>query len=233
MRARRAERQRRVDVPAALRRAERLRRDARPRGGRVPPRAAGPQGPQRPALRPGHDHPRDDLGHEDRLDHRPRRPARRPVAPHRGSLEDAPPLAHRLRRRPRPAAHDALRQRDGRDAPGVRARAATTAAPGHLGVHRHRLQRRDRRRRTAATSSWSLTTDLRLGFEASRARARRTMRDGDTALLRADVEQRAGAPGLRRGLQARSCAPPTTGTSGSRTATSPTTRGGRTCSAPR
>ena len=35
----------------------------------------------------------------------------RPVARHRRALEHAPPRAHRLRRRPRPAAHDPLRQR--------------------------------------------------------------------------------------------------------------------------
>ena len=202
MRARRAERQHRVDVPAPLRRGERVRRDARPRGGRVPARAAGPQGPQRPALRPGHEHPRDDLGHEDRLDHRPRRPARRPVASHPGSLEDPPPLPHRLRRRARPPAHDALRQRDGRDAPGVRARAGLRHAAGHLGVHRHRLQRREgdvgRQRRRDGPHDRPQPRLRGVARPRPPDDARRRHR-----VLRADVEQRAGAPGLRRGLQAR------------------------------
>ena len=78
---------------------------------------------------PGHDDPRDDLGHADRLGHRPRRAARSgPWHHERRALAHAPPLAHRLRRRPRPAAHAALRQRLGRDAAWTASPSSTTGA---------------------------------------------------------------------------------------------------------
>ena len=90
-----------------------------------------------------------------------------------GALAHPPPLAHRLRRRPRPAAHDPLRQRVGRDAPRLRARCSTTARSRptweYAGDGYHEAPRHGRGR---PTSSSTLTTDLRLGFEGARARAR-------------------------------------------------------------
>ena len=82
LRARRAERQRRVAVPAADGLAERLRAPS----STATPAASGsaPTDVMVPAARrylPGHDDPRDELGDADRLDHRARRPADRAVAP--------------------------------------------------------------------------------------------------------------------------------------------------------
>ena len=80
-------------------------------------------------------------GTSERLDHRPRRPADRAVAPRDGALAHAPPLAHRLRRRPRPAADDPLRQRRGADQPGLRAGLRLRPRARRLGVHGRRLPR--------------------------------------------------------------------------------------------
>ena len=60
--ARRSQRRDRMDVPAAPRRPERVRRAAGPRRGHVPARPGGHDGPRRPPLRPGHDDPRDLVG---------------------------------------------------------------------------------------------------------------------------------------------------------------------------
>jgi GH15 family glucan-1,4-alpha-glucosidase len=77
-----------------------------------------------------------------------------------------------------------------------------------------------------------LTTDLRLGFEGGRALARRTLREGDLASWPCRGATTARPRPSRRPTNAWST-PPTTGTSGSRAAPCPTTRGGRTCSAAR
>ena len=132
---------------------------------------------------PGTIDPRDDVGHAHGLGHRARRAAHRPVAPRRRALAHAPPLADRLRRRPRPAAHAALRQRPGRDAHGVRARCSTTAAARRAGStpapattrRRHGAPRQRRR----ADAHDRPAPRLR----GPRARARTTMRDGDTAFV--------------------------------------------------
>ena len=137
----------RVDVPAALRRPERVRRAAGPRRGHVPARPGGHDGPRRPPLPPGHDDPRDHLGHRPRLADRPRRAADRPVARHRRALHHAPPRPHRLRRRPRAAAHHALRQRLRRGPDGVRPDLRLRAQVRPLGVRGRRLQRGGRHRR--------------------------------------------------------------------------------------
>ena len=110
----------------------------------------GPADTMVPAARrylPGHDDPRDVVGHRPRLADRPRRAARRPVARHRRALHHAPPRAHGLRRRPRPAAHGALRQRLGRGPAGVRPDLRLRPPLRALGVRRRGLQRgrRDRR----------------------------------------------------------------------------------------
>ena len=71
----------------------------------------------------------------------------------RRALAHAPPLAHRLRRRPRPAAHGALRERLGRDGRWTASRSSTTGARAALGLRRRRLPRGRRRRPRATTCS--------------------------------------------------------------------------------
>ena len=72
--ARRARRRDRLALRATLRRAQRLREPARPRGGLVPLRAVRHQPSDRPALRARHECPRDDVEDAVRLGGRPRRP---------------------------------------------------------------------------------------------------------------------------------------------------------------
>ena len=202
--------------------AERLRRDARPRRRRLPARPGRPVRPGRPALPAGHDGPRDEWGTRtgwvivrDVLLHRP-------VAPRGRALAHAPPLADRLRRRPRPAAHDALRQRLGRDARRLRAGASTTAARRRSwAVRRRRLPRGGRH--GAEGSDARAAADDR---PAPRLRGRARPRAHDAArgrhrVRRAVVDRARGARDLRRGLPTGSCARPTTGTTGSPTATFP------------
>ena len=73
-----------------------------------PGRRGGARGSALPARHHG---PRDELEHADGLDHRARCVARRAVASRGRAVAQSPAGAHRLRRRPRPAAHRALRQR--------------------------------------------------------------------------------------------------------------------------
>ena len=149
-----AERQRGVAVPAALRLAERVRRDPRPRRRDVPARACRRRGAGGAALSPRHHGRRDELGNERRLDHRPRRPPDRPLAPRGRALAHAPAGADRLRRRPRAAAPGALRERRGagdarlRAALRLRASRGTGSTPARL--PRGRLQGRGLRRRPQA-----------------------------------------------------------------------------------
>ena len=216
----------RMDGPSRLRRAP------GPRRGRLPPRSGRHEGPRRPALPARHDGPRDDVGHADGLGHRPRRPAHRPLAPRGRPLALAPPVPDRQRRRPRPAAHDALRQRVRRDAPGLRAGARLRPPARRVVLRGHGLQRRGRARPGRRPR----------GHADDRPAPRLRGRPGP----RADVAARR-RHGLRRALVDRARGPrrpttrpttasstrPTSGTSGSRTATSPTTRGRGTCSAAR
>ena len=93
---------------------------------RARPRRRG--GARRAPLPAGHDGARDQLGHPRRLDHRARRAADRAVAPRGRALHHPPPLAHRLRRRPRAAAPGAVRERRGAAEPRLRAGRSTTGA---------------------------------------------------------------------------------------------------------
>ena len=122
----------------------------------------------------------------------------------------------------------------GRDAPGLRAGARLRRAAGRAGIRPAPA--------TNAASRDAEGSDVELAPHhrpAPRLRGRRapargtTMRDGDTAFVALSWSNARRPQDLRRGLRARSCAPPTTGTSGSRTASSPTTRGAPTCSAAR
>ena len=88
-----------------------------------------------------------------------------------------------------------------------------------------RLPRRRRPRRGRRPRSCTLTTDLRLGL---RGRARPRAHDAARrrhGVRRAVVDRARRPRDLRRGLPRASSARPTSGTSGSRTASSPTTRG--------
>ena len=106
-----------------------------------------------------------------------------PVAPRGRALAHPPPLAHRLRRRPRPAAHDALRQRLGRDATWTASRCSTTAARASTweytgdGYHQAVAARRGPGPRADADHRPA----ARLRGRARRART--TMRDGDIAFV--------------------------------------------------
>ena len=143
LRAGRTQRRDRMDVPAPPRRPERVRRAAGPRRGHVPARPGGHDGSGGAPVPAGDDDPGDVLGHQPRLADRPRRAARRPVARHRGAQQHAPPRAHRLRRRPRPAAHDPLRQRLGRGPDGVRPDLRLRPPLRPVGVRGRRLWRGD------------------------------------------------------------------------------------------
>ena len=162
------ERRDRVAVPAAHRLTERVRRAAGPRRRLVPARPVRRQRPRRAPLPAGHDGARDQLGHRLGLDHRARRAADRRLAPRGRPLRHAPPRPHRLRRRPRAAAHDPLRQRPGRDRHGLRAGVRLRHQAGALGVHRHRLPRRHGDRARAPTSGSACAPTC---GSASRARA--------------------------------------------------------------
>ncbi len=153
------------------------------------------------ALHPGHEHARDDLGHEDRLADRPRRAPRRPLAPRPRALAHAPPLADGLRRRARPAAHAALRQRDGQRPHGVRPDLRLRARAGEMGVRGRGLRGvpRDVRRSRSHAEPAERPAARHRGLDRARAHddARRRRR-----LRRAELE-RAQGPGVLRGrLQA-------------------------------
>ncbi len=159
LRARRAERQRRVAVPAALRRPERVRLDARPRRRAF---RLGPADVEVPAARrylPGTMVLETSWGTRGGWIIVRDVAADRPLAPRARPLRHPPPLAHRLRRRPRAAAPDALRERRGAGAAGLRAvvrlRAKSTrnweyTGPGYhearatRGGQRHRARPHDR-----------------------------------------------------------------------------------------
>ena len=164
----------------------------------------GPTGVRVPAGRrylPGHDGARDELGDARRLDGRPRRAADRPVAPRQRPVAHAPPHADRLRRRPRPPAHGAVRQRRGPARARVRARVRLRRRAGQLGVRRGRLPRRGGARarlgHRAAHDHRPQPRDR--GAAADRAAPHQGGRD---VLLRAVVERAPGAAHLRRGLRA-------------------------------
>ena len=115
-----------------------------------PGRRGGARGAPLPA---GHERARDELGHQRRLDHRPRRAADRPLAPRARALAHPPPRAHRLRRRPRAAAADPLRERRAPGDDGLRSALRLRPQAGRVGVHGLGLPRGDLHAPRAAT--WS------------------------------------------------------------------------------
>ena len=65
----------------------------------------------------------------------------------------------------------------------MRAARGLRAQVGRLGVRGARLRQGGRHAPRARTVELTLSTDLRIGFEGGRARARTTLRDGDTAFV--------------------------------------------------
>ncbi len=186
MRARRAERQHRVDVPAALRRTEHLRCPPRQdrRGDAVRTRRAGAG---RAPLRAGDEPDRDDLGDRDRLARRPRRtarqrgPDRRRPQPPRGGADARPP---------RPLPRGSLRDRAGlRGPPRLRAQ-DDRLGPRRRARRRHRCRRRDPAPPPGRHGPRARRRRADLGHAAARPRRER--------LLRADLVRRRAPAGPRR-----------------------------------
>ena len=168
-------------------------------------------------------------GTRDRLDHRPRRAAHRA----RGTTSDE--RSHTHRRAPTDYDADHVLLRTVRCVNGE-VQLNMDCEPvfdygrkrGRLGVRRRRLPRRpSARRRGRATSSCALTTDLRLGFEGA-ARPRAHAAEGGRHRVRARCRGASTAPPRPTTRPTTGWSgPPTTGSTGSATATSPTTRGAR------
>ena len=232
-RAGRAERERRVAVPAEDGLAERVRRDPRPRCRRLPARPGRCERPGRPTLHPGHDGPRDELGDADGLGHRPRCAEHRAVASRHRALAQPPALADRPRRRPRDAADDRVRPGLGGDQARVRARVRLRRAGRRTGSTPVPATEEAVARSEGMDLELRLVTDLRLGFEGPRARARTHAAGGRGRVRRA----RAGrSTGCRRATRRRPSGwrgPAASGRSGSSTARFPITHGAPTCSAAR
>ena len=154
---------------------------------------------------------------------RPRRAADRPVAP-RAATAPRPTGARPPTTTPTTCCcARALRERRGPGAARLRARVRLRARAGHwdytgAGYHEARGQRRGRGRQLR------LTTDLR-SASRGRAPARTTLKEGDTAFVALSWSEHAAPHDLRRGLSAPGAGPPTTGSTGSTTASSPTTPG--------
>ena len=139
-------------------------------------------GAGRTALHPGNQRPGDHLGHEDRLGDRARRAAHRPLAPRRRSLPHPPPL---------PTDHDAehvllrtLRCVNGSveivmECEPVLDYGRERVAWEYDGEGYHAATARG----PHSDLTLRLHTDLNVGFEGSRARARTTMHDGDLAFV--------------------------------------------------
>ena len=181
---------------------------------------------------PGHDDPGDQLGHRHRLDHRARRAADRSLAPPGRPLADLPPHAQRLRGRAHPAAHHPLRVRRGADDHGLRAGARLRPRARPLGVHGRELppgpgERRGHRRHADPHHRHAAGLRRRPGQHPHPAQG------GRRPLRRPVLGRRRAAHRPTTTPTSGRCGPPTTGSTGWRAASSPTTRGAATCSAAR
>ena len=121
---------------------------------RVPARPGRRAGARRPPLPAGHDGARDELGHPDRLDHRPRPAAHRAVAP-RGRAVEAPTAGRRPTTTPTTCccARCAASTARCRSCSTASRCSTTAAAPATWAYTGTRLPRGDRHRATASTSS--------------------------------------------------------------------------------
>ena len=135
--------------------------------------------PGGPPLPPGHDGPRDELGHAERLDHRPRPP---PMGP--WHHEDRALAGRTAGRRPTttpttcscaPSAASTARCRS----PWTASRCSTTAAARPSGSTAARPTSRPSPASPGIDLELTLTTDLRIGFEGGRATARTLLKEGE------------------------------------------------------
>ena len=145
-RADRARRRDRLAVRAALRRPERVRVAARPRGRQLPARAVRPQPSGVARVRARHQRARHHLALARRLGRGPRRAHDGPAAP-RGHDHAAHAAAGRRRRRPPARPHGRVHQRQRRGRARVRAGVRLRARARGLVARRRRTSRRRRERR--------------------------------------------------------------------------------------
>ena len=224
-----------VAVRAAARLAQRVRRDPGPRRRALPARALRRVGARRAALPARQPDPGDHLADPHRLDDRARRAGDGPVARHRGPVAHAPPHADGLGRRAHPAAHGALRERHGRAGDELRAVVRLPPDQRHLGVlgqaYGEAIARASQRPRRASDAAADHQPAHRAG--GPRGAGPHPDERGRQRLRRAELVQAPGAADLRRGRRQDVDRPASAGGSGSTSATSPTTRGGPTCSAAR
>ena len=139
---------------APVRLAERLRRPARPRGGRLPGRPAGPSSPGGAPLRPRHERARDELDDRHRLVRRPRRAGARPGR-RGGRNGHARARARPARRGASAHSHGGVRARQGRDRDRLRASLRLRHRGGALEARRpRRADGRCQRRRRDVAPAW-------------------------------------------------------------------------------
>ena len=181
----RARRRRRLAVRAAVRRAEHLRQPARSRGGHVPLRAVRHQRARRRArYEPGTNvlettwkTPSGWVVVRGRADMGPT------PGPDSGDAAHAP--AGRRRRGAHARAHGAVPRRSRGDGAGVRAGVRLRAGAGD--VERSSTRMATPPTPSAASVTVRLHTDLSVGIEGDRVRARHVLRAGRTGVLRAVV----------------------------------------------
>ena len=144
---------------------------------RLPVRAVRDQRSQRPDLRAGDQHARHLVEDDHGLGCRPRW-VDNGAAPGTGYRHPPYPATGRRGRRPRARADGPVHRRHGRDGPrvraGVRLRPRSRRVDVSLGEDEHRAEA------TGADQTIRLQTDMQLGIEAGRARARHVLRDGET-----------------------------------------------------
>ncbi len=177
---------------------------------------------RRPPLHPGDDGARDQLGDADGLGDRARRALHRALASRRPSARDS----HRRSPTDYDADHvllrtDRVRAGLGGDQARLRAGVRLRRARGRLALRRTGLPRGDRELGGHGHRSCASSTDLRLGFEGPRARARTMLQRGRRGVRRAGLVAASAAGDLRGGRGVAERAPPTTGRSGSSTARFP------------
>ena len=179
--------------------------------------------PQRARLRARDEHPADDLEDADRLDHGPRRADDGP-ATRRGRDHAAHPAAGRRRRRPHAGAHGPVPRRPASRSSWSASRSSTTAARRPSG----RWSTTDRHTADASGAGQTirLQTDMAVGIEGDRVRARHVLEQGEQIYCALSwAEDLDGAAGRRRGQRAARRHDDASGAPGSGGPASPTTAG--------
>ena len=193
-RAGRARRRDRLAVRAALRLAERVRDAARPRGRHVPARAVRDQPPVGARLRAGHEHAGHDLEDADRLGRGARRAHDGP-APRRGHDHAAHAAAGRRRRRAPARAHGECLEGSVEIELVCEPVFDYGRTPAEWALVDDDLHAADA---SGAGQTIRLQTDMALGIEGDRVRARHVLRAGERALLRAVLGRGPRRAGRRR-----------------------------------